>query len=292
MHVVLGASGHVGSVVVDELLRRGEPVTVVTRAPHRAERFVARGAKVAVVDLDDTDALANLFRRARSAFVLLPPADPTTDTVAIERRRVSSIVRALRGSTVERAVVQSTYGAQAGEGIGDLGVLHELEQGVLALGIRASIVRGAYYMSNWDMALTSAREAGEVPSFLPEDFALPMVAAADLGRVGARLLTDDAGQTGRHYVEGPRVYSPADVARAFSVALAREVRVVEIPRAEWEATFRTLGFSAAAAASYARMTEITVDSGAERPASPERGRVTLADYIAALVEGAKEINQR
>jgi uncharacterized protein YbjT (DUF2867 family) len=283
MHVVLGATGHVGSAVADELLRRGEPVTVVTRDPRRTEPHAARGATVAVVDAEDVDALGALFRRARSAFVLLPPAEPATDTVAVEQRRVTSIVRALEGSTIERAVVQSTYGAQTGQGIGDLGVLYDLEQRVLALGLRTSIVRGAYYMSNWDASLTSARDAGEVPSFLPAGFALPMVAPADLGRVAARLLTDDAGHTGLHYVEGPTTYSAADVARAFAVALAREVHVVETPRAALEATFRALGFSAAAAASYARMTELTIDSGGERPASPERGSVTLADYVAALV---------
>lgn len=292
MHVILGATGHVGSTVADELLRRGEPVTVVTRDPRRAEPFVARGAEAAVLDIGDVAALGALFRRARSAFLLMPPADPATDTVAEERRMVGNIVRALEGSTVERAVVQSTYGAQSGEGIGDLGVLHELEQGVLALGLRTSIVRGAYYMTNWDAALSTAREAGELPSFFPANFALPMVAPADLGRVAARLLTEDAAETGIRHVEGPTTYSPADVAHAFADALGRDVRVVEVPRAELAATFRSFGFSPVAAASFARMTELTID-GVERRTSPERGRITLAEYVEALVRrDAEEASSR
>jgi uncharacterized protein YbjT (DUF2867 family) len=283
MHVVLGATGHVGSAVVDGLLRRGEPLTVVTRDARRAAPFAALGVKVAVLDVDDLHGLGGVFRRARSAFVLMPPAEPTTDTVAVERRWVQNIVRALEGSKLERVVVQSTYGAQPGEGIGDLGVLYELESGVLRLGLRTSILRAAYYLSNWDGALSTAREAGEVHSFLPAALALPMVAPADVGRVAARLMTEEAEHVGIRYVEGPSAYSPTDVAGAFAAALGREVHVVEAPRERWEETFRSLGFSPAAAASYARMTEITVDTGGERPAVFERGQVTLDAYVADLV---------
>ena len=163
---------------------------------------------------------------------------------------------------------------------------------MLALGLRTSIVRGAYYMTNCDAALATARDAGALPSFFPTDFALPMVSPADLGRVVARLLTEDAMETGIRHVEGPTTYSPADVAHAFADALGRDVRVVEVPRAELAATFRSFGFSPVAAASFARMTELTID-GVERPTSPERGRITLAEYVGALVRrDAEEASSR
>jgi uncharacterized protein YbjT (DUF2867 family) len=287
MHVVLGATGHVGSAVTMALLDRGQPVTVVTRNRDRAEPFRRRGAEVAVVDVGDTSGLRAVLQRGRHAFLLMPPADPATDTVAEERRTVAAIVRALEGIHLEKVVVQSTYGARPGEGLGDLGVLYEFEQAVRAVGLRTSVVRAAYYMSNWDGALDTARAEGVVHTFLPADFALPMVAPSDLGRVAARLLTEDVDHTGLHCVEGPEHYSAADVAGAFATALARDVRVVETPRAAWIDAFRALGFSPAAAASYARMTALTVD-GAERPAAPERGPTTLTHYIASLVHQRHE----
>ena len=88
-----------------------------------------------------------------------------------------------------------------------------------------------------------------------------------------------------HYVEGPTPYTAADLARAFADALGRDVRAVETPRAGWTDAFRALGFSPAAAASYARMTEGTLDGAYGRPAAPERGSTTLAAYVAALVRG-------
>jgi uncharacterized protein YbjT (DUF2867 family) len=282
MHVILGATGHVGSAVAMALLDRREPVIVVTRDERRAEPFTRRGAIVAVTDVHDTDALRDALTRGRSAFLLMPPADLSTDTVAEERRTVSSVARALEGTGLQKVVVQSTYGAQPGDGIGDLGVLYEFEQAVLAVGLRTSIVRGAYYMSNWDSALETARDEGTVHTFLPSNFALPMVAPADLGGVAARLLTEEIAHTGVRYVEGPATYSPADVAAAFARALGRDVRTIETPRSELASAFRALGFSEVAAASYARMTELTIDS-AERPEAPERGQTTLTQYVSSLV---------
>lgn len=281
MHIILGATGHVGSAVATALLDGGEPVTVVTRDRDRAELFRRRGATVAVADIGDPAGLRAVLQRGRSAFVLMPPADPATDTVAEERRTVARIVEALAGAGLQKAVVHSTYGAQSGEGLGDFGVLYELEQAVRALGIPTSVLRAAYYMSNWDAALDTAQREGVVHTFFPAGFALPMVAPADLGRVAARLLTEETNQAGIHYVEGPEPYTADDVTRAFADALGRDVRVAETPRAAWVDAFRALGFAPAAATSYARMTGLTLDN-LERPAAPERGPTTLTAYIAAL----------
>lgn len=92
--------------------------------------------------------------------------------------------------------------------------------------------------------------------------------------------------SGRHYVEGPGAYSPADVAAAFGRALGRPVTVAVTPRAEWAATLRATGFSTQAAASFAAMTARTFD-GTAQPAYPERGTTTLDQYIGQAVKGAQ-----
>lgn len=283
MHIILGGTGHVGSAAAAALLRQGEAVTVVTRDAGKASHLAEQGAGAAEADVRDVEALRKVLRRGRRAFLLNPPADPSTDTDAAERETVAAIAAALEGSGLEKVVAQSAYGAQPGEGIGDLSVLYGLEQTLAAQAIPASIIRAAYYMSNWDGALETARCDGVVNSFFPADFELPMVAPRDLGEAAARLLMEPAGRTGLHYVEGPRRYSSADVARAFAEALGRDVRVVSTPREDWIAAYRQLGFSEAAAKSYARMTGATLDKPDE-PEMPECGVITLEDYVAALVE--------
>jgi hypothetical protein len=63
------------------------------------------------------------------------------------------------------------------------------------------------------------------------------------------------------------------------------VQVEVTPRRQWQQAFKALGFSAAAADSYARMTAASVDSGFDMPAEALRGTTTLETYIHELVSG-------
>lgn len=284
MHIILGATGHVGSALAQALLERSEPVTVVTRDAHRAEALRTKGAHVAQVDVFDTHALHRVFMGGKRVFVLNPPAPPSSDTVAEEHRSVRAIVSALEGCKLEKIVAESTYGAQPGEGLGDLGVLYDMEQALGAGPVPFSAIRAAYYMSNWDASLETARKEGKVYSMFPADFRLPMVAPHDLGQFAAKLMLGPAESSGPHHVEGPQRYSPGDVARAFSEALGKPVELVETPRAQLEKAFESLGFSSAAARSYAAMTRATLDQHYEPPVKPVRGEIPLRDYIFALVK--------
>lgn len=286
MFIILGGTGQVGSAAARALLDQGQPVTIVTRSAGQAESWERRGAGAAVADVHDVDRLRAVFRRGKRAFLLNPPAEVSTDTDAEERETVRCILAALDGSGLEKVVAESTYGAQPGERVGDLTVLYELEQGLKAQPIPATVQRAGYYMSNWASSLEAVRGSGVLPSMLPAGLSIPMVAPEDLGKAAARWLTEPVERTGLHYVEGPEPYSPADVASAFAAALGRPVEVEEIPRQAWEETFRGLGFSEPAARSYVRMTAASVDGGFERPDQPVRGSVTLRDYIGALVRGA------
>jgi len=242
-----------------------------------------RGAKVAVADVHDVDSLRNIFRQGKRLFLVNPPADPSTDTDAEERKTVASLVAALEGSGLEKIVAESTYGAQPGERCGDLCILYDMEQALHAQSIPATIIRAAYYMSNWDVSLETARTECVVHTLYPPGFKLPMVAPQDLGQVAARLLTEPVESSGLHYVEGPERYSPTDAAVAFAHALGKPVQVVAASREQWKETFKSMGFSEPAAESYARMTAISVDERYSMPESPERGTVSLQHYISSLV---------
>lgn len=283
MYAILGSTGHVGSAVVDALLEAGEPVLALVHSAEHGEGLKRKGAEIAVVDVLDVDGLRAAFRQARRAFLLNPNAPVSGDTDVGERATVAAILAALDGSGLEKVAAESTMGAQPGESLGDFNVLYELEQGLKARPIPAAWNRAAYYMSNWDMALEGARKDGVVQTMFPADFRLPMVAPRDLGQAAARRLRSSLDDVGLRNVEGPARYSMADVARAFADALGRPVRVVVTPREQWERAFRALGFSQAAAHSYARMTGATLDGEMVPENETEKGPTTLQAYIADLV---------
>jgi len=282
MHIILGGTGHVGSAVTAELLGREEAVTIVTQNASKATHWIERGATVAECNVNDSDALRAIFRTGRRAFLLNPPGSVGGDVDREERATIAAILLALDGSGLEKVVAESTYGAQPGDQIGDLGTLHDLEAGLAAQPIPAAVNRAAYYMSNLDMLLDAAR-SGAIPTMFPADLGIPMVAPADLGRAAVERLVSPVEDAGVRYIEGPARYSFADVAEAFGSALGRRVEVQQIPREGWIDAFKRQGFSDAAARSYAGMTAVAVDGGAAEPENPTRGVVTLREYVAELV---------
>jgi uncharacterized protein YbjT (DUF2867 family) len=289
MHIILGATGNVGSVVEQTLLKRGESVIVVTRNPSKAAKLHQSGAEVAVADVHDVNALRSIFRRGRRLFLLNPPAAPASDTAAEERRSLTAILSALDGSGLEKIVAESTYGARPGERLGDLGVLYEMEQALTAQPIPATIIRAAYYMSNWGASLQTACEQGVVQTLYPEDFKLPMVAPSDIGEFAARLMTEPIEATGLHLIEGLDRYSSQDVANAFAAALGRPIYAESIPRDRWLVAMKDMGFSNEAAESFTNMTAATLDETFPALSSVKRGMTSLHDYISQLVQSSDPI---
>ena len=284
MHIILGGTGNVGSAVAQALLKRREPVLIVTRDPSKAKRLRQDGADVAVADVHDVETLHSIFRQGRRLFLLNPPAAPSSDTTAEERRSLAAILGAISGAGLEKIVAESTYGAKHGERIGDLSVLYEMEQALTAQPIPTTIIRAAYYMSNWRVSLEAAREQGVIQTLYPEDFKLPMVSPLDIGEIAARLMTEPTEQTGLHFVEGPDRYSSQDVAVAFAAVLGRPVSAESIPPDRWLATFKDMGFSNEAAESFANMTTATLDETFPALNSVERGATSLHDYLWQLVQ--------
>ena len=287
MHILVGGTGHVGSALAQVLLQHGEPVTIISSDSKKAGGWEQKGAVVAIADVHDTEALHQVFQRGTRLFLLNPPAAPSTDTAAEERKTLASILKALSGSGIKKVVAESTYGAQPGNRVGDLGVLYDMEQGLKKTGLPCSIIRAAYYMSNWDMSLQTAQQEGKVHTLYPPDLTLPMVSPHDIGQVAARLMMEPIEKTGLHYVEGPAQYSSADVAAAFSKALTKPVAVVETPQEQWVSTLTSMGFSQKGAESLAAMTKITLKKAYELPDSPVRGNITIQEYVDQLVNKPK-----
>ena len=104
MYIILGGTGHVGSAVAQALLRARQPVTVVTHQPDRADHLRQQGAHVAVADAHDQAALRGIFQTGQRLFLLNPPADPATDTVAEEQRTLRTILAALPGTPIRKIV--------------------------------------------------------------------------------------------------------------------------------------------------------------------------------------------
>jgi len=185
--------------------------------------------------------LAAAFRGAEGVFVLVPPNfDPLPGFP--EAQALGKTLRtALEQANPARVVYLSTIGAQASEP--NLLTQHTIiEKALVELPMPVTFLRPAWFMENssWDVA--PAKNQGIIPSFLhPLDRPVPMVATEDIGRVAAGLL--QVAWSGRRVIEleGPGRVTPHEIAAAFAKLLDHPVRMEAVPRASWEALFKSQG---------------------------------------------------
>jgi uncharacterized protein YbjT (DUF2867 family) len=286
MYAITGITGKVGGAVAEALLAAGLPVRAVVRDAAKGQAWAARGCELAVARMEDADALALAFEGCEAVFILPPPVfDPAPDfaeAVAAADAVHAAIVKA--GPT--RVVCLSTIGAQALE----TNLLTQrtlLERTLRKLPMPVTFLRPGWFMENaqWDVA---AARAGVIASFLqPLDRAVPMVATADVGRVAAALLQERWQGSRVIELSGPRSVSPRDIAATFAAILGHPVQVEAVPRASWEALFRSQGMRNPGPRM--RMLEgfnegwIAFEGDA---AAVRKGEVELETVLRQLVEGA------
>jgi len=243
MFVVLGASGNTGKVVADTLLAQKKAVRVVLRDAAKGQAWAARGAEIAVADVEDSTALARAFKDADGAYILLPPSYSSSRVRVDNGRRAQTIAAAVEAAGVAHVVMLSSIGAQQPDGTGPILGIHDAEATFSRGGAAVTFLRAAYFMENWGGSLYAVAQ-GVLPTFLLADKAIPMVATRDIGLAAARLLAE--GGSGKRAIElaGPREYSPRDVAAALARVMGKAIVAQQEPEETMAATLMGAGMNA------------------------------------------------
>lgn len=228
MFVVAGVSGNTGKIVAETLLAQKKPVRVVVRDASKGEAWKARGAEVAIADLDDAGALSRALDGAAGAYLLLPPHNASSAAREDNAKRTAAYAAALASSRVGHVVFLSSVGAQHAAGTGPILSVHDAEAALAKAHPNVTFVRAAYFMENWGGSLYGLA-SGTLPTFLKLDRAIPMVATKDIGTTIAKALVE--GGKGHTVIElsGPREYSPRDVAAALARVSGKPIAAQEGP---------------------------------------------------------------
>jgi uncharacterized protein YbjT (DUF2867 family) len=285
MFVVLGATGHTGSVVAETLLARKQPVRVVVRSADKGASWKAKGAEVAIASLDDVPALTKAFQGAVGLYLLVPPNYGATAWLAAQRQRMDQAAEAVKTSGISHVVFLSSIGGQIPEGTGPIRAARYGEQKLATVAQNLTILRPCYFMENWAPGIGMARGQGVLLTFIAPEGKIPMISTKDIGRVGAEYLI--TGGKGKQIVElaGPEEYSPGQAAATLSQILGKAVSAQLAPLSTVVPTFTSFGFSDEAAKLFEEMyTSFSKGTiGYEQPASVVRGTVILSEALRGMV---------
>ena len=272
MYAVAGVTGNTGSVVADELIRRGKQVRVVVRDAAKGDEWKAKGAEVAVASLDDADALAGALTGVEGAYLLSPPDLKATDMIAIGRQRGETFAEAIRKSGVRHVVFLSSVGAQHENGTGPIRSLHQIEKRLIPLGVAVTLLRPAYFLENWGASLGPAASDGMLPSVLPAGFGFPQIATRDIGVAAADALENPPPAVRIIELAGAEEHTPTEIASVIGAILGKEVKVDEAPLDAIVPALTSFGISEHVAGLYREMNEGLLNGTVDWDGKGERKR--------------------
>jgi uncharacterized protein YbjT (DUF2867 family) len=292
MITVMGATGQTGGATARALLAAGEHVRALGRSQDRLADLAAAGAETRAGDAADTGFLADAFRGADAAYVLLPIAPEAPDWRAHQARLGDAIVRAVRDAGVPHVVAVSSVGADVSGGTGFLTGLFAQEQRLRTLTDVASVLalRPGSYFENAYGWLPGIAELGVMADTVAPDAPLPMVATVDVGTAASRALLarDWAGFAERELL-GPRDLTYAEVATILGDALGRPgLPYVQIPEDDLVGALLAAGWSADAARLQVEMNRAFSEGrvASRQGRTPETTTPTRFEDVAAEVAAA------
>ena len=220
MILVTGATGTVGSALIEQLCGSGVPTRALVRSPERADSLRGYDCETAVGDLGDPASLGAALRGVDAMFLLSPPGP---DQVALENSALDAAEQA-GVRVVKLGVIHVDSETNPGGRFIDnhRQVLERLRSGNSAW----TVLAPNDYMQNALQVAGLVQERAMLPR-LPAEAAVSSVDARDIAAVAAHVLTSE-GHEGRVYtVTGPEALTGEQVAERFSQALGREIAHVD-----------------------------------------------------------------
>ena len=280
VNIIVGASGQVGSYIIDRLVANEIPTIAVVRDPNKLKNS---NLPFRQADLFNTDQVVKAFYGATTAFLLTPENPSSNDIIDDTKKIIENYRKAIEANKIKRIICLSSIGAHIEGKSGNLIMSKLLEKSFDNFNIEKIFVRPSYYFSNWLGYLSTIEQFGILPTFFPEELPIEMLSPLDLAFFIAEIIAKPIGQTTTNVYElvGPKTYNSIDISRAFSSVLNKEVFLQSIPRDKWKETLLSVGFTSNSADNLIDMTQAVVD-GFTTPEFPSKTislKTTIDDYL-------------
>lgn len=158
MILVTGASGHLGRLVIDNLIKRGTPaeqIIAAVRSPEKAQDLAAQGVSVRKADYDNIDTLNAAMTDVKRVVLV------SSSEVGQRTMQHKNIIQAAKDAAVELLAYTSILDADHSPL--QLATEHvETEQLLAASGVPYVLLRNGWYSENYTENIDTALEHGAV----------------------------------------------------------------------------------------------------------------------------------
>ena len=217
IYLITGATGNVGSLVVERLIERGERPRIFVRDAQKARARYGNQVDVFVGDLAHTPTLTPAL--AGVAALLLVNSGPKL------AEQDEAAAKAAKAAGVKHLVKLSSYDARQNVGTG---VWHARgESAIRASGIAFTFVQPTGFMSNALWWATSIKAEGIV-RFPTGDGRIPFIHPDDIASVIARALTTREYDGESLPITGPEALSYAEMTAKIAAAIGKPIKVEPI----------------------------------------------------------------
>lgn len=224
MILIIGATGMFGSRVLRETAATGAGVRALVRSQARTQALPDVGAEIAIGDLDSPESLDRAFAGVDTVFLVSAMDD------RIRVRELNALEAAQRAG-VQRIV--KLYGAVRHHQDA-LDALHVASiEAIKASGLEWALVSPNSVMETSLLSQVEFIKAAGALMAPAGEGRVGLVAADDVARAAAAVLTK-SGDSGNNYeLTGPQALTMGEMAAALSEALGRPIGYVDLPEDEF-----------------------------------------------------------
>ena len=228
MILITGATGKTGSATAKSLGEKGETFRALIRNEEKKEGLESLGGEVVIGSIENTEVVNQSMQGIKTVLVLLPNSE---SQLALEKQLVDSAKQA----GVERIVKMSSIEATP-DATSPIPKLHlESEEYIKQSGLAWTMIKPNFYMQNLLASAGTIKEQGKI--FLPMgDGKTGMIDTTDVGKVLAKVLSEDGHESMNHEITGPEILSFYEVAEIFSQVLGKQVDYVDVPMDAYKQT--------------------------------------------------------
>ena len=229
MITIAGASGQLGHLVIDELLKTvpARQIIALARDTKKAADLTVRGVQVRAADYDRPETLGPALAGTEQLLLI------SASEVGKRAPQHQAVIAAAKQAGVKHLVYTSLLHAEASPL--PLKVEHwDTEQMIAASGIPATILRNGWYTENYLASVAPALQYGVLMGSASEG-RIASAARADYAAAAAAVLTRPEAQGKVYELAGDTAYTLTEFAAAIAASSGKAVAYKDLPEADFRA---------------------------------------------------------